>query len=85
MPFRPAFRYGLSVGAMPIRQAVFLGIPLALALFPSFCFAQAPVDTTSSGYKIGYQIGSWLPFVVLAAFFLWMLTMLMRQNRETQS
>jgi|GEM_PF-2204016 len=23
------------------------------------------VDTTSSGYKIGYEIGSWLPFIIL--------------------
>lgn len=23
------------------------------------------VDTTSSGYQIGYEIGSWLPFIIL--------------------
>ena len=23
------------------------------------------VDTTSSGYKIGYEIGSWLPFLII--------------------
>lgn len=23
------------------------------------------IDTTSSSYKIGYEIGSWLPFIIL--------------------
>jgi hypothetical protein len=27
------------------------------------------VDTTSVGYQIGYQIGSWLPFVVVIVIF----------------
>ncbi|MCB9284993.1 MAG: hypothetical protein H6563_13025 [Lewinellaceae bacterium] len=30
-------------------------------------------DTTDIGYKIGYQIGGWLPFIVLA-FILILLT-----------
>lgn len=27
------------------------------------------VDTTSIGYQIGYQIGSWLPFVLVVVIF----------------
>jgi hypothetical protein len=30
------------------------------------------VDTTASGYQIGYQIGSWLPFLVLATLLLFL-------------
>lgn len=26
----------------------------------------AQVDTTAIGYRIGYSIGSWLPFVIIA-------------------
>jgi ABC-type uncharacterized transport system permease subunit len=26
-------------------------------------------DTTSVGYQIGYQIGSWLPFIVVLVIF----------------
>ena len=29
-------------------------------------------DTTSAGYQIGYQIGSWLPFLVLAGILLFL-------------
>jgi len=34
----------------------------------TFLLAEA-VDTTSSSYKIGYQIGTWLPFAVLVGLF----------------
>ncbi len=27
-------------------------------------------DTTDIGYQIGYQIGSWLPFIVVAIIFI---------------
>lgn len=27
------------------------------------------VDTTTVGYQIGYQIGSWLPFIVVLIIF----------------
>ncbi len=27
------------------------------------------VDTTSAGYQIGYQIGSWLPFLFVVLIF----------------
>jgi len=25
------------------------------------------VDTTGTGYRVGYQVGSWLPFIVIIA------------------
>lgn len=28
------------------------------------------IDTSAIGYQIGYQIGSWLPFLVLATILL---------------
>ncbi len=58
---------------------------LLLALFPEVFGAQEGVDTTSSGYKTGYQIGSWLPFLVLAGLFLIMLRAVLRkQNNNPQ-
>ncbi|TXB62083.1 hypothetical protein [Phaeodactylibacter luteus] len=44
------------------------GLALAAAMFfrQAGLFAQeAAVDTTSAGYQIGYQIGSWLPFIII--------------------
>ena len=35
----------------------------------------AQVDTTDIRYKIGYEIGSWLPFIILAGLFIAMLVM----------
>lgn len=45
-----------------------------------FIFQQ--VDTTSTGYKIGYEIGSWLPFIILAAAFIWMAVAAYRRSRR---
>ncbi|HRD81700.1 MAG: hypothetical protein IAE84_04265 [Saprospiraceae bacterium] len=41
------------------------------------------VDTTSAGYQIGHQIGSWLPFAVLAILFIIMLRAVLRKQRDT--
>ncbi len=45
-----------------------------------FIFQQ--VDTTSANYKIGYEIGSWLPFIILAAVFIWMAVNAYRRSRR---
>jgi branched-subunit amino acid transport protein AzlD len=41
------------------------------------------VDTTSAGYQIGHQIGSWLPFAVLAVLFIIMLRTVLRKQQDT--
>ncbi|KGE88952.1 MAG: hypothetical protein ACE362_23205 [Phaeodactylibacter xiamenensis] len=39
---------------------------LAFVSITTLTLAQSEgVDTTSSGYQIGYEIGSWLPFIIL--------------------
>ena len=39
-------------------------------------------DTTGVGYKIGYQIGSWLPFLVLATIFIWLLLKAFKRSKD---
>lgn len=41
------------------------------------------VDTTSAGYQIGYQIGNWLPFAVLAVLFILMLRAALSKQKNT--
>ncbi len=55
---------------------------LLLAFFPAVFGAQEGVDTTSTGYQIGYEIGSWLPFFVLAGLFLLMLRAVWRNQND---
>lgn len=47
---------------------------------PVIVAAQEAADTTSAGYKIGYKIGSWLPFIILAFVFILMLRAVMRRQ-----
>lgn len=51
---------------MKIKSSIWL---LCLFLGSSALFSQHEqadsVDTTSTGYKIGYEIGSWLPFLII--------------------
>lgn len=42
--------------------------------------AQEAVDTTLADYQIGYRIGSWLPFLVLAFLFILMLRAAMKRQ-----
>jgi lipopolysaccharide export LptBFGC system permease protein LptF len=42
------------------------------------------VDTTSAQYKIGYEIGSWLPFIILAVIFIWMSVAAYRRSKRTE-
>jgi len=51
---------------------------------PMFLLLQADSlsDTTSMGYRIGYSIGSWLPFITIAG--LAVLIILRRYRRSPQ-
>lgn len=40
------------------------------------------VDTTSRGYRIGYAVGSWLPFLVLFTLALLVLLRSIRLSRD---
>jgi len=46
----------------------------------SYFFAQ--VDTTSVGYKIGYEIGSWLPFLIIITLLLLVMIRARRLSRN---
>jgi cytochrome c biogenesis protein CcdA len=50
-------------------------------LLPVMIAAQEK-DTTSAGYQVGYQIGSWIPFVLLAGVFVLMLRAVLRRTKE---
>jgi hypothetical protein len=80
MSVEQSFRFGLSACQRAIRQAVFF--VMICVCYPINSSGQETVDTTSQGYQIGYQIGSWLPFVILAGLFIGMLSMLMRKNKD---
>ena len=45
------------MGSSPITQTVYLNKLSPMLLLQ--------VDTTDIGYKIGYEIGSWLPFIII--------------------
>ena len=55
-------------------------ILVILWLFIGPIILSAQVDTTDARYKIGYEIGSWLPFVILAGLFILMLVMARRRS-----
>ncbi|MEQ8702728.1 MAG: hypothetical protein RIC19_02350 [Phaeodactylibacter sp.] len=60
-----------------------LALPLLLltvCTLPVFGQEEAP-DTTSAAYQIGYQIGSWLPFVII---FVLALLVIIRTYRLSQ-
>ncbi len=40
------------------------------------------VDTTSTGYRIGHSIGSWLPFLIIAGLVVLNILRQYRQSRE---
>lgn len=44
----------------------------------------AQADTTDIRYKIGYEIGSWLPFIILAGLFIFMLVVARRRSEEKE-
>ena len=41
-----------------------------------------PVDTTSLGYKIGFTLGSWLPFIIIVIIVLLILRKRYRFDKE---
>jgi dolichyl-phosphate-mannose--protein O-mannosyl transferase len=40
------------------------------------------VDTTSASYRIGYQIGSWLPFAFLLVLTVFVVAIVLRRRRR---
>jgi dolichyl-phosphate-mannose--protein O-mannosyl transferase len=40
------------------------------------------IDTTSAEYQFGYQVGSWLPFIVLLFITLIVVIIIMRKRRK---
>lgn len=44
----------------------------------------AQVDTSDIRYKVGYEIGSWLPFIILAGLFIVMLVMARRRSEKKE-
>ncbi len=44
--------------------------------------AAVSVDTSSFGYKIGYQVGSWLPFLLLAGILIYLTVRAARKGKE---
>ena len=46
--------------------------------------SSAQVDTSDIRYKVGYEIGSWLPFVLLAGLFIFMLVMARRRSETKE-
>ena len=60
-------------------------LAIFLWLLPLLIQAQTDttqVDTTSSGYKIGYQIGSWLPFIILIGLLIFFTVRAARSGKE---
>ena len=57
---------------------------LTLALAPAFPLPaqETAADTTALGYKVGYQIGSWLPFLVIITLAVLIILKMARQNQE---
>ncbi len=45
---------------------------------------QEGVDTTSSGYQIGYKIGSWLPFIIIFTLALMVVIRSYRLSRKNR-
>jgi hypothetical protein len=53
-------------------------------IYPMHLLLQADVltDTTALGYRIGYSIGSWLPFLLIAGLALLIILRRYRQNPQ---
>lgn len=47
-----------------------------------FTYYFVQVDTTSVGYKIGYEIGSWLPFLIIITLLLLVMFRARRLSRN---
>ncbi|MCB0577691.1 MAG: hypothetical protein KDD10_00075 [Phaeodactylibacter sp.] len=61
------------------RKGILLMLSLASALN---LFAQEP-DTASLGYQVGYHIGSWLPFSIIALLAVLIILKSSRQGRDS--
>lgn len=59
------------------------GFLLFLLVASGFNLAAQEADTTSLGYKVGYHIGSWLPFSIIVLMALLVLLKSSRQSRDS--
>jgi riboflavin transporter FmnP len=51
-----------------IAMTIRITILWSILITPLYSMAQQEgVDTTSRGYQVGYEIGSWLPFIIIFA------------------
>lgn len=57
---------------------------LATAILLPVTVAAQQKDTTSAGYQVGYQIGTWIPFVLLAGVFVLMLRAVLRRSKREE-
>lgn len=57
---------------------------LFCAMINKFSFLLQVPDTTSRGYKIGYYIGSWLPFGLLLLITLVVVYFVLKSRRKRE-
>ncbi len=60
-------------------------VALIFVLTPFLSNAQQDnmaVDTSGWEYKIGYEIGSWLPFIILAVIFVFLVYRISKDSRN---
>lgn len=82
LPLQLACCQGLHQNATSNMKYKLLWVVFS-GLWPAALMAQeAIVDTTSADYRLGRQIGSWIPFVVLATLFLLMWRAAMRRGAD---
>lgn len=47
-----------------LHRKLLIFVPLVFGIAPASGQAEG-IDTTSADYQIGYQIGTWLPFIII--------------------
>lgn len=77
--FLLSYLYFMIVTMRTRRKGILLMLSLASALN---LFAQEP-DTASLGYQVGYHIGSWLPFSIIALLAVLIILKSSRQGRDS--
>ena len=69
---------------MYIKNMEVKRISVVLWLSTMSMILSAQADTTDVRYKIGYEIGSWLPFVILAGLFILMLVRARQRSERSE-
>lgn len=65
-----------------LRSRAVLSAALALLAIPALPAQEAVADTSSFGYKAGYHIGSWLPFLIIVILVVLIIRKSGGQSRE---